>query len=112
MSIKHNSPTKSLRVGELRQTVIAQGLQWKENRFQTRPQDLPLINGRVSKLNALIALGLATLDDTEITASDGTVSPLTWRSEANENVKFTVREFLQFAITVDEFIESRYRESW
>jgi hypothetical protein len=112
MLIKHSSPNKSKRIGEGRQTLLDEGLEWQGNIFQTRPKDLTLINGRVSKLCALISLGEATLDDTVITSMDGKTLPLIWRSESNRDIPFTVREFLQFAIAVDEFIESKYQESW
>ena len=101
---------------ETRVSEIAKGVTYQlsdtQYLFQTRPEDLSLINGRASKLNALVSLGMASLDDTTIVGTDGATSPLTWRSEDNMDIAFTVREFLEFAIYVDEFVESKYKESW
>ena len=112
MLISHNSPDKSARLKQERDLAISEGFIWKGVVFQTRSEDLALISGRVAKLNALVTLNEASLDDTKVTSLDGNEIPLTWRSENNTDVVFSVREYLEFAIAVDEFVESKYRDSW
>ena len=114
MLLKHETPPAlvSQRKKKSRGLAIDSGMVWAGNTWQTEDTDRVNVAGRASKLNSLVTLGRAGLGDTSYVDSDGVVRPLVWRTLGNDNVSFTVQEFLEFAIAVDEFVENKYFESW
>ena len=70
-----------------------------ELQFQTDSLARSNVTGRAGKVTAKMALGQAVPD-------------FQWRSEVNTMVDFTAIQFLEFAIAMDEFVESRYQASW
>lgn len=90
-----------MRINGERASAIAAGFFWaaKGATFDTDPNSLALITGRVAKIQAKAALGEAMPD-------------FIWRSSDNTDHLFTPTEFLQFAIAMDEWVESKYIESW
>ena len=57
------------------------------------------VTGRAGEITAKMALG-------------STVPDFQWRSSNNEMVDVTAIQFLEFAIAMDEFVESQYQDSW
>lgn len=101
MIISHKSPTAAPRINEERAKAIAGGFTWapKTATFQTRPEDITLVSGRVGKINAKLALGEEVPD-------------FLWRDIDDVNHSFTYQEFLRFAIEMDEWVEAQYIDSW
>lgn len=99
MLIRHKSPNRSSRVQTDRADKIAAGFLWNGILFQTRENDLSLIAGRATKIAAKKALNEPVAD-------------FYWRAADNTDHLFTGDEFLRFAVAVDEFVESKYIESW
>ena len=95
-----------------RDQKIQSGFTWGGNTFQSTAADQALIAGRATKLTTLLTLGRVQLTDNSYTDESGATRPLVWRSAANINVLFTVQEFLDFAISMDEWIEDQYKAAW
>lgn len=90
----------TLRKVAVRDSQIASGFEWVPGAvFQTRPKDLTLISGRVTKILALSYFGEVHPD-------------FNWLKEDNTPYLFTPDEFMRFAIAVDEFVEQKYINSW
>lgn len=93
-------PQPTLRKVAVRDSQIASGFEWVPGAvFQTRPKDLTLISGRVTKILALSYFGEVHPD-------------FNWLKEDNMPYLFTPDEFMRFAIAVDEFVEQKYINSW
>lgn len=95
-----------------RSQAISAGVVWNGNKFQTRERDQKLITGRAATFNSLITLGRATLDDTEYVDAYGDTQSVSWRTEDDITIYFTIREYLEFAMTVDAFVDSKFKASW
>ena len=89
--------TRSLK--QARSDIIAAGFNWNGVLFQTGPDDVRNITGRVGKITAKKALG-------------DPVPDFQWRAADNSMHLFAANDFLRFAIAVDEFVESTYIASW
>lgn len=95
-----------------RDQKIQAGFTWNGNTFQSTAADQALIAGRATKLTTLLTLGRVQLTDSSYIDESGDTRPLVWRSLDNINVSFTVQDFLDFAIAMDEFIEDMYQAAW
>lgn len=101
MQIVHKAPEPIAwqRVKERRTANIASGFEWDGHVYQTGPDDLRNVSGRVGRITAQQALG-------------DPVPDFTWRTLDNADVLFTAQQFLRFAVALDEWIEQQYQESW
>lgn len=101
MIISHSSPTAGRRINAARVKAIAAGFYWepKGATFDTDPQSLSLVTGRVAKIQAKSVLGEAMPD-------------FLWRASDNTDHLFSATEFLHFAVALDDWVESKYAESW
>jgi len=101
--ISHNSPERSERKRLHRATKVDAGFSFTingiEHPFQTDTLARTNVTGRAGKITAKMALGL-------------TVADFQWRNSENLMVDVTAVEFLEFAIAMDEFVESQYQDSW
>ena len=95
-----------------RDQKIQAGFTWNGNTFQSTEADQALIAGRATKLTTLLTLGRVQLTDNSYADENGATRALVWRTAGNVNVQFTVQEFLDFAIAMDEFIEDMYQAAW
>ena len=103
MNISHNSPERSKRKREHRSNKVDAGFSFDvngaPNQFQTDSLARSNVTGRAGKVTAKMALGQPVPD-------------FQWRNEANMMVNFTAIQFLEFAIAMDEFVESQYQDGW
>jgi hypothetical protein len=103
MNITHNSPEKKARKQLHRASKVDAGFSYTvggvEHLFQTDILARSNVTGRASKVTAKRSLGQIVPD-------------FEWRSTDNVMVSFTGVEFLEFAIAMDEFVESQYQDSW
>jgi len=99
VSIEQDDPIEKRVKLKERKDNLAQGFTWNNHVFQTRPEDLQLITGRVLKLLVQNALGVAEED-------------ISWRTLDNQFYVFTPEEFLDFSLKLTEFVESVYVRSW
>lgn len=67
--------------------------------FQTEAIARVNVVGKAGNITAKKTLGLSFSD-------------LKWRTSSNEMVDVTAIQFLEFAIAMDEFVESHYQDSW
>ncbi|WP_394165132.1 DUF4376 domain-containing protein [Neptunomonas phycophila] len=91
-----------------RDNKIASGFTWNGNTFQADKDSRGLINGRVTKLNTLIINGRITPEDDEYIDNNGNTRPLVWWTTTNVVISFTVQEYLNFSIALEEWIEDIY----
>ena len=94
-----------------RSKIIHGGLNHNGYLWQTRDEDLRNITGRCAKLNSLKLLNRVAMTDTSYLDSAGHIRNLIWTTDDNIDILFTVQEFLEFGIAVDEFVEDRYKEA-
>ncbi len=99
MIISHKSPTAGARINAERDEQIGGGFEWGGYVFDTDAKSLTLINGRVSKITAIMAM-------------NDTPADFVWRTSDNQDYVFTPTEFLQFAVALDDWIEGEYVDSW
>jgi hypothetical protein len=103
MNISHNSPNRSDRKKQHRALKVDAGFSFSVNGvdhlFQTDQLARFNATGRASKITAKRSLSQEVPD-------------FQWRSSHNIMVDFTGIEFLEFAIAMDEFVESQYQDSW
>ncbi len=103
MNISHKSPDQAQRRKCHREAKVDAGFVYSVNgvdhTFQTGLLDRSNVTGRATKVTAKMALG-QSVDDFQ------------WRNSVNTMVDFTGAEFLEFAIAMDEFVESQYQDSW
>ena len=99
--ITHVSPTAGFRINEKRNSDIASGFYWaaKDATFDTDAKSLSLVTGRVAKIQAQNLLSVSAPD-------------FYWRASDNTDHLFTAPEFLEFAVAMDNWVESKYIESW
>ena len=103
MNINHNSPKRSERKRKHRASKVDAGFLFTVNgteyQFQTDPLARSNVTGRTAKITAQATFKIPVPD-------------FQWRNEANDMVNFTAEQFLEFAIAMDEFVESQYQDSW
>tara|TARA_R110001583_G_scaffold34551_1_gene115852 strand:- start:4739 stop:5065 length:327 start_codon:yes stop_codon:yes gene_type:complete len=99
--ISHASPSAGRRINQERQAAIQGGFFWpaKSVAFDTDPASRALITDRVAKILAKTTLGEAMPD-------------FSWRASDNSDHSFSPTEFLQFAVALDDWVESKLIESW
>lgn len=97
MIIQHKAKQPRLDALAERDRAIKAGFEWEGETFQIDPGSQVLISGRVGKINTL---GVENVPD------------FMWRTWDNTSHSFTASEFLEFAVAVDEYVESLYMKSW
>lgn len=112
MVINHVSAVASRLKKRKRAEQIEAGFTWRDKKYQTRDSDQKLIAGRAATFNSLIVLGRAALDDTQYTDANGDIQDVSWRAEDDTKMLFTIREYLEFAMAVDAFVDSKFKASW